>query len=152
MNTFTCGSHTYRAANIDARKQFHIVRRLAPLLGGLGPALGKMESLKKEGFKAADISASDMESVLPAITGALSGMDDDTADYVIFGLLAAIHRQEPQGLGWAPVAPSGSLMYQDITMPQMLTLAGRALVANLGDFFVVLNSLSSQLGQKPKGQ
>jgi len=152
MSQFTCGAHNYRAGVIDAKKQFHIVRRLAPFLGGLAPVMGKVSAIKASGGKASDMSQEDMMDVLPKIGEALASMDDATADYVIDGLLAHVTREQGQGLGWASVCVNGSMMFNDITMPQMLTLAGRALQANLGDFFVVLNSISSQLGQKANGQ
>jgi len=91
-------------------------------------------------------------AVLPSIADALAAMDDATADYVIFGLLKVVTREQGQGLGWAPVAVNQQLMFQDIDMAQMLTLATRALMANLGSFFAVLSSASNQVGQKPNGQ
>lgn len=152
MSQFTCGAHTYRAGVLDARAQFHIVRRLAPFLSSLAPTLGKVQAVKAGGGKASDMTPEDMMQVLPGIAEALSSLDDATADYVIFGLLAVVTRQQDQGLGWAPVSTGTMLMFTDISMPQMITIAGRALMANLGDFFAVLNSVSSQLGQKPNGQ
>ncbi|MNO26503.1 hypothetical protein D3C76_163570 [compost metagenome] len=152
MSQFSCGAHNYRAGVIDARQQFHIVRRLAPFLGGLAPVMGKVSAVKAAGGKASDMTQDDMMDVLPKIGEALASMDDETADYVIFGLLAVVTREQGQGLGWAPVSSGKALMFTDITMPQMITLCGRALQANLGDFFAVLSSVSSQLGQKASGQ
>lgn len=152
MSKFSCGNFNYQAGVIDARAQFHIVRRLAPFLGGLAPVLGKVNSLKASGGKASDMSQDEMVEVLPKIGEALAAMDDDTADYVIFGLLSVVTREQGQGMGWAPVANGRALMFNDITMAQMITLCGRALMANLGDFFGVLNSALSQAGQKPLGQ
>lgn len=148
MNTFRCGEHNYIAGNMDARKQFHVVRRLAPFVGGLLPSFAKLE-----GKKMADLSNEELMSVLPGIADALANMDDDTADYVIFGLLAFATREQAQGLGWAPICDGKkAMMFNDISMPEMLTIAGRVLMANLGSFFAVLKSASSQLGQKPNGQ
>lgn len=147
MNTFSCGEYNYSASKMDARKQFHVVRRMAPFLGGLLPSFAKLE-----GKKMSEASTEEMMSVLPGVADALAGMDDETADYVIFGLLACARRQQDQGLGWAPVSNGNAIMFDDIDMAQMLTIAGRVLVANLGSFFAVLKSASSQLGQKQNGQ
>lgn len=152
MSEFKCGSFNYRAGVIDARAQFHIVRRLAPFLTALLPVLRKFGEMKAAGKKASDISQEEMLEIVPGLGGALSDMDDETADYVIFGLLAVVTRDQGNGLGWAPVSIGRSINYMDINMPQMITLAGRSLMANLGDFFVVLNSISSQQGQNPNGQ
>ena len=130
----------YRAAKLDARAQFHIVRRLAPFLKALAPLAGKMKD-----------QAQAMEA-LPAIGEVLAQLDDETADYVLFGLLGAVTRKEDKGLGWAPISRNQSLMYMDISMPDMLAIAGRSLMANMGDFFQSLHSVSSQQGQKPSAQ
>lgn len=155
MTEFTCGNNKYRSQKIDARAQFHIVRRLAPCLGGLAPALMKVGAKQAAAGAALDASKvmeTDVADILPKLADAMAAMDDETADYVLFGLLGAATREQASGLGWAPVCNGRSLMFQDITMAQMLTIAGRVLAANLGDFFVVLNSISSQLGQVAKGQ
>ena len=130
----------YRAGKLDARAQFHIVRRLAPFLKALAPLAGKMKD------------QSQALEALPAIGEVLAELDDETADYVLFGLLSVVTRKEPQGLGWANVSKGNALMYMDITMSDMIAMAGRALMANMGDFFQSLHSASSQLGQKPSAQ
>ena len=147
MNTFKCGEYNYMASKMDARKQFHVVRRLAPFLSGVLPSFTKLQ-----GKKMAEVSQEGLMSILPGIGDALAAMDDETADYVIFGLLAEARREQAQGLGWVPVSNGNALMFQDIDMPQMLTIAGRVLMANLGSFFAVLSSASSQLGQKQNAQ
>lgn len=147
MNNFKCGEFNYLATKMDARKQFHVTRRLAPFLSGMLPAFNKLK-----GKKMADVTEAEMLSMLPAIGDAMAAMDDETADYVIFGLLSNARREQAQGMGWVPVSNGNSLMFEDINMSQMLTIAGRVLMANLGDFFAVLSSASSQLGQKQNGQ
>lgn len=149
MSEFKCGQHTYSAGKLDARAQFHIVRRLAPFLKGLAPVIAKVGAGQVD---IKNLDPKDGLEALPEIANIIAGMDDASADYVIFGLLAVVKRKEVNGLGWAPVANGMSLMYMDITMPQMLTLAARALSANLGDFFGVLNSALSQAGQKQSDQ
>lgn len=142
---FSCGQHTYSAGKLDARAQFHVVRRLTPFLKGVIPILAKLQgsgNLKqtlsdmKDPSKAAESAA----EVLPQLADIIAGMDDETADYVIFTLLSVVKRKQENGLGWAPVTAGNSMMFVDIGMAEMLTLAGRSLVANLGSFFDVLNS------------
>lgn len=157
MSEFSCGKYNYRMGVIDARSQFHIVRRMAPFLKGMVPVVASMTksgAFKKGGVDpvAAEKSKDEVIAALPAIADVLAAMTDEDADYVIFGLLAAVSRKQDQGLGWAPVSRDRQLMFQDITMPEMLTMAGRVLVANLGSFFNVLNSISSQVGPTPNDQ
>jgi hypothetical protein len=148
MSQFSCGKYSYRAGAIDARSQFHIVRRMTPFLNGLVPLLSGLKTIDE--VKGIDQGAA--LKAMPAFTEILAEMDDDTADYVIFGLLSTVTRDQGKGLGWAPVSNGKSLMFNDISMPEMLTLAGRSLAANLGDFFGVLNSALNLVGQKQNDQ
>jgi len=129
--------HTYRVGKLDARAQFHIVRRLAPVLGELAPALQG----GKGGLDA-----------LPPIATAVAKLSDADADYCIFGLLKVVSRKQPNGLGWGPVSTENLLMYDDIGMTQMLKLAWEALTFNMSGFFAALPSDLKEASQKPKGQ
>ena len=129
--------HTYRVGKLDARAQFHIVRRLAPVLGELAPALQG----GKGGLDA-----------LPPIATAVAKLSDADADYCIFGLLKVVSRKQPNGLGWGPVSTENLLMYDDIGMTQMLKLAWEALTFNMSGFFAVLPSDLKEAAQKVKGR
>ncbi len=109
---------SYKFGKIDARKQFHIVRRLAPVMGSVA-----------KGGEAID-----------AITSAIGRLSDDDADYVIFGLLACVTRKQDNGLGWAKISNGTSLMFSDIEMGEMLQIAFRAFEENMQDFFAVIRS------------
>ncbi len=127
----------YRINKIDARSQFHIVRRLAPVLGKIAPAV--------QGVKGG------MES-LPALAGAIADLSDEDADYVLFGLLKALSRKQDQGLGWGPVVTGTSIMYDDITMSTMLKLAWEALSFNMSGFFAAMPSHLKEVAQKANDQ
>lgn len=129
--------HSYQLGKIDARSQFHIVRRLAPILGEIGPALQG----GKDGFTA-----------LPLIAEAISKLSDVDADYCIFGLLKTVKRKQQGGLGWGPVATDGTLMYSDITMKIMLKLAWESLSFNMSGFFAGLPSALTEATQKVSEQ
>lgn len=133
---FELEGRTYRANKIDARTQFHIVRRLAPVLGEIAPALQGKGGL----------------DALPPLANAVAKLTDSDADYVIFGLLKAVVRKQDQGLGWGPVATGEQLMYDDITMPLMLKLAWQSFSFNMSGFFAVLPSDLKEAAQKQKGQ
>lgn len=133
---------TYRVGNLDARTQFHIVRRLVPVFGGLASSLPAI----KAGGEAAVLDA------LPKMASAIARLSDDDADYCIFGLLKVVSRKQPNGLGWGPVATGNALMYDDIGMAQMLRLAWEALSSNMGGFFAALPSALSGGVQKPSAK
>ena len=125
MLDFTVNGQEYRAGKISAREQFHIVRRLAPVLSEAAPMA------QKGGLEA-----------LPALANALAAMPDESADYVLFGLLRAVQRKEPQGMGWSAVCVGDSVMFADVQddMATMLQLAWHSLKHNLAGFFAALPS------------
>ena len=116
--------HTYKIGTIDARSQFHIARRLAPIMGRIAPL--------------ANLGG---EAVLPALASAVGELSDDDADYVLFGALKHVSRKQEKGLGWGPVATGNTLMYSDINMLTMLKLAWEALSFNMSGFFSALPSV-----------
>lgn len=129
----------YSVKKIDARTQFHIIRRLAPVLSELAPAL------KGSGN-------SDGLDMLPPIAGALAKLSDADADYCLFGLLQAVSRKQDNDLGYGAVSVGTSIMYDDITMPIMLQLAWKALSHNMSSFFAALPPGLKEASQKAKAQ
>lgn len=128
---------TYRVGKLDARAQFHIVRRLAPVLGELAPSMQG----GKSGIDA-----------LPAIASAIAKLSDTDADYCIFGLLKVVSRKQPQGLGWGPVSTGELLMYDDIDMTKMLKLAWQSVSFNMSGFFAAMPSALKDATQKASAQ
>lgn len=137
MENITIQGAEYRIGTLNARSQFHIVRRLAPFLQALTPAFAEGAGGDKDKLAA----------MLPIFGDAISNMSDETADYVIFGLLSVVSKKENSGIGWMPIYANGSLMLEGITMALMLTLAGKSLVKNLSGFFSELRTTSESLSQ-----
>lgn len=131
---FELNEQTYSVGKIDARAQFHIIRRLAPVIGEIAPsaASGKMAGL----------------DALPPLANAIAKLSDDDADYCLFGLLKVIKRKQGQGLGFGPVCTGNAIMYDDIDMAAMLQLAWKALEFNLSGFFAALPSGLKEATQK----
>jgi len=131
MLSFEVSGKNYSADKLDAMKQFHIVRRMAPIVAGLlptGVALKDMNTfLQKE-----------VSSVLPGLAEALSKLKDEDAEFVLYGLLSVVKQEQPNGLGWAPVVKGSSLMFQNITMPDLIKIAFKAGQYNFQDFLTAL--------------
>lgn len=127
MLTFEVGGKKYTADMLDAMRQFHILRRMAPILAGLlpaGVALKDMQSvLQKE-----------VAAVLPGLADALSKLKDEDADFVLFGLLSVVKQEQSNGLGWANVVVGKTLMFNDISMPDLIKLAFKSGQHNFQDF------------------
>lgn len=120
MADFDLDGVSYQLAKLDAMTQFHVSRRIMPLLGAMGGGDDKMATL----FEA---------------VGKLS--DEDT-EYVIAKCLADCRRKE----SGAKVFVNGRLMFDDIGMMGMLRLTIETLRENISDFFSGLGSLSSPAG------
>jgi hypothetical protein len=68
----------------------------------------------------------------PVMDG-LSKLTDADSDFVLRGLLASVQMKQATG-NWAAVATQEMLMIQDMELPVLLQIAGRAFMFNLGNF------------------
>ncbi len=139
MNDLNISGHDYKFDKIPALAQFHIVRRLAPIIGEL---LGAVDPKKFKDGKA-DINQAEMIKVLVPITSALAKLSDEDANYVLFGLLKYITRKQIGG-GWAKIATGETLMFEDIDMKIMIQLSVKSFMVNLGGFISALPSASKE--------
>lgn len=143
--SLTLGSVEYRLGQLNAVQQFHVSRRVAPVVATVGLSLGP-ETLRK--VRAAS-GPGDLPGVLDvdAILGAvgplaqvLSTMSDEHVDYVLATCLGVVSRKQPN-MGprntdlWAPVMVNGNIMFGDIDMPAMVRLCIAVMAHNLGDFW-----------------
>lgn len=120
------GDYQYTIERLDARKQFHIVRRLAPILAALGEVTLKTLSEDKKLTFA---------MVAGPIAMELSRMSNEDTDYILTACLSVCFRLingQP-----APVqAPrTDQLMFPDIDMPTMMKLTIAVIEENMTDFF-----------------
>jgi len=144
-NLFTINGQDYSCEKIDAMRQFHIVRRLAPVLAAAIPSGFTLARMKEMG----DVP---IDAVLPKLADALSKMSDDDANVVIIELLKPVRRKEAQGLGWSPLVQGGAIMYQDLKLPDMLQIAFHSARLNLQDFSSALPQILNGANQKANAQ
>lgn len=124
--TFEVGGRRFQLNKIDAFKQFHIVRRLAPILGDLLPVAQKLSKLK-------DNTEAQFESLAPIMDG-IAKLSDADANTVLLGLCSAVEVQQASG-NWARIVVGDILAIQDLDLSTLLQIAGRALQFNLAGFF-----------------
>ena len=122
---------TYSIGRMDAMKELHVSRRLAPLMAGFGASAF---SLVQQGKETIDDGA--MLQVFGPVVDALSKMKDDDVEYIIRTCLAVVKRKE--GERWVPVQNGTQLQYQDITMQGMMRLTIEVIQERLGGFFGLL--------------
>ena len=144
LHEFEIGGVKYVASKLDAMKQFHVVRRLAPALTALMPAAG-FKALKNELEKS-------MTEALPKFAEMLAGIKDEDAEFVIYGLLSCVKKREEGGLGYAAIVVGNRLQYQDMSMPDMMKIAFKAGQINFRDFLDALPQTSSGANQTQKSQ
>ena len=101
MIEFEINGVQYRAATMDARRQFHVARRLSAVLSPSADALGKSKDDKS--VKGGIIAA------LDGFFDALSSLPDDQLDYVIDACLDTVSRKD--GTQWSPIRRGGAMMY-----------------------------------------
>lgn len=101
MLEFEINGVQYRAQTMDARRQFHVARRLSAVLSPSADALGKVAP-----------DADSKTNIVAAINGffdALSSLPDDQLDYVIDACLDTVSRKD--GTQWSPIRRGGAMMY-----------------------------------------
>lgn len=128
MSEITVGEHTYTIGKMDALKQFHVARRLVPVLAAF-TKIGERVDLA-EGFG--------VGALIP-IAEALSKMSDEETEYIIQTCLSVVQRQDSGKL--QKVMVQGKFVYQDIKMPDMIKLTSETIMENMGDFFAGLQAV-----------
>lgn len=124
----------YSTGTLDTFKQFHVARRIAPILAQIGINAARLQELGRlqdsdQGFAA----------ILGPVSDVVSRMEDKEVEYILHACLAVCKRKQDDGR-WAPVFNRGQLMFQDLGMSGMLRLAVTTIRENLGDFFPVTSA------------
>jgi len=132
---FKIGAREFKLMKIDPFKQFHIVRRLGPIMGDIFPLAQKLMKLQKENMTETETFEAIAMLAQPIMSG-LAKLSDEDATFVLLGLCSAVEmKQMPTG-NWAKlVHDKAGLMFQDLELPELLQIAGRAFQFNLAGFF-----------------
>lgn len=129
---------TYEAVKMPPRKVFHVLRRLAPLIGPIGPVV--LDLLDEEKDKAV-VMASIAHQIGP-LAEALAYMPDDLLNYVLDNCLMHVRRLDVDNK-WHPThitSQAGvTTMYQDIDAGTELRLVSEAIRVNSAGFFAALS-------------
>lgn len=132
------GGREFVISKMDAFKQFHVVRRLGPILGDIIPVAKKIKSVdagtEDEKFGA-------IAEVIKPIMDGLSKLSDEDANKVLLSLLSCVEVKQVHG-NWARLVVSDNLMIQDMDLPTMLQVAGQAFAFNLQSFFTIAPQVS----------
>lgn len=127
---FEISGQRYRAERLDAFKQLHVSRKIAPIIPKLLPMFvkfaGKADALKDD--------LDGMAEAFEPLAQALAEMPDADCEYVFNACLSVVMRNQ-QG-NWASVWSQGakSLMFDDIDLGVMVQIAAKVIWDSLGDF------------------
>ncbi|MDY0425311.1 phage tail assembly chaperone, partial [Enterobacter rongchengensis] len=105
----TIKDQQYRIGKLSVFEQLKVSRKLLPVLAGLVSDFRNVQ---------AKVNAKDtegaLESILPKIADAVSGLSDADVDAILFPCLQVVARQH--GKGWVPVCQQGSMAFDDIDL------------------------------------
>ena len=123
----TIKDQQYRIGKLSVFEQLKVSRKLLPVLAGLVSEFRniqtKVTSKDTEGA---------LESILPKIADAVSGLSDEDVDAILFPCLQRVARYHMKG--WVPVCQQGSMAFDDIDLFVMLQLVARVVADSLGNF------------------
>lgn len=113
------GDQKYAIRKMDAISQFHIARKLAPIIAAMGDTL----QVEDDGLKA-----------FVPLAEAIAGLPEDDVNAVIDRCLSVVSRSN--GAGWSPVWNGAAKrpMFDDIDMVAMLQLVVAVIKDALGNF------------------
>lgn len=137
MDTFELGGRKFKLGKLNALRQFHVTRKLGPLLGTLLPA---MKEIGPSAKNATSLSTEEQLDVVVKFAGpffeGFAKLSNEDSEYVLFGLLEAVEIANPDGLGgWTKVSNGTMLMVQNIEFPILMQLMARSFGHNLAAFF-----------------
>ncbi|KAA8563205.1 hypothetical protein FX985_03273 [Pseudomonas extremaustralis] len=147
MSEFDLGADTYRIGKLNAFQQFHLSRKVAPVIPTLIPVFLKLKGSAKE-LAAAVAAGAENDAAGKPLSGDLEGlaslmqpfadgianMPDETAEFILCTCLGVVQRK--QGDTWFPVwnASKNVCMFDDLDLGVMLKLSVRVITESLGPF------------------
>lgn len=138
---FSIDARKFKLNKIDAMKQFHIVRRIAPLLREFLPVMGTIAKAKVD-LMSDEQKLDEFAKIANPLIEGLSKLSDADADFVLYRLLASVEVEQPEFRSWATIATEAGVKVQDLELPILLQCAGRALMYNLSGFFSSLRRMA----------
>lgn len=139
-NSFKIGDRNFKVSKINAMKQYHIVRRIAPILSEMIPAMKQIAKQNTEGLSEDEKLEQAAQIAMPIMNG-ISKLSDKDSEFVLYSLLAAVEIQQAEG-NWARIVNGDMLMFDNLELPVLLQAAGRSFMFNMTGFFGVLQRSS----------
>lgn len=142
MTELEIGGNAYRINSMSAMTQFHVMRKLGPVLPGIVPVLAQAAAALPQADGQEDGSAMATVDGVAAIAMAarplldgLAAMADADAEYVINHCLSAVMRRDHGGKSWNAVSRDGVTMFDDIDLMTSMQIVWAVLRENYTGFF-----------------
>lgn len=121
--------HRYAIGKMDAFQQFHVSRKLAPILAPLVAVLQLRATGDKNAFLA---------MTMGPFASILANMPNDDWDFILNTCLSVTQRKSPEGI-WQRVQVQGGsgIMFDDMGLEEIVGLTLSTIQENLGDFFLI---------------
>ena len=142
MTELEIGGNAYRINSMSAMTQFHVMRKLGPVLPGIVPVLAQAATTLPQADGQEDGGAMTTVDGVAAIAMAarplldgLAAMADADAEYVINHCLSAVMRRDSGGKSWSAVSRDGVTMFDDIDLMTSMQIVWAVLRENYTGFF-----------------
>lgn len=141
-NSFSIGERQFKLSKINAMKQYHIVRRIAPILGDMLPAMKDIAKAHETKGLSEDEKLDQAVKFAGPIMNGLSKLSDKDSEIVLYGLLAAVEMKQAEHGNYAKLVVGDMLAFDTLELPVLLQAAGRSFMYNMAGFFDVLQRSS----------
>jgi hypothetical protein len=124
---FESDGHQYRISKLSALQQFHLSRKIAPLIPPLIPVFLQFSQEEKD--------AGAIVNLLQPFADGLAAMPDDAAESVLMVCMSALKRKADVGDLFVPVWNGRVAMFADLNdVSKVFPLAMRVIQDSLGPF------------------
>jgi hypothetical protein len=124
----------FSTGKLNAMQQFHVARRLAPILLAFGSAAGAaVKQLDNSGSISGDIA---LLGEMGPVAEAIAQMSDIDSEYVLSNCLSVCQRQD--GAAWQKVYQMNGGFLYPMEIDVMMRLTATVIKENLGNFFSAL--------------
>jgi maleate cis-trans isomerase len=121
------GEDSYQIGRLAAMSQFHVTRKIAPVLASMGVSV--VSALRS----GSELGEENLSSIMGTASELVARMSNEDVEYVIFTCLSVVRKR--QGDRWAAVVNGKNFQFQDMDMQLMLRLTIAVLKENMGSFF-----------------
>lgn len=141
MTEIDINGQKYRIGKLDAMRQFHLSRKIAPIIPTLIPVFVK---LSKGGSLTDDLGG--FAELLAPFAEGISTMSDEASEYVISTCMSVVSRQSGSAFASAWNKQANTTQFDDMDLAVILQLVIRVVQASLGPF--IYGILTSQQGSE----